>query len=122
MTGVSGVKSRKLWEVMNTITETNNADIEFVVVANNTWWNSLSDGDRAIIKAAAAKAETSVRNAMSSIEANAYAAAKEHGMKVYKPTPDEIAQWKAVSKPVYDTFLKRTGEMGKKMLEAARSY
>jgi len=122
MTGVSGVKSRKLWEVMNTITETNNADIEFVVVANNTWWNSLSDGDRAIITAAAVKAETSVRDAVSSIEADAYAAAKEHGMKVYKPTPDEIAQWKAVSKPVYGTFLKRTGEMGKKMLEAARSY
>ncbi len=82
MTGVSGVKSRKLWEVMNTITETNNADIEFIVVANNDWWNGLSDGDRAIIKAAAAKAETSVRDAMSAIEAKAYDAAKEHGMKV----------------------------------------
>ncbi len=122
MTGISGVKSRKLWEVMDTVTVTNNADIEFVVVANNDWWNGLSDANRAIIKAAAAKAETSVRDAMSSIEANAYAAAKENGMKVYKPLPDEIAQWKAVSQPVYDAFLARTGDMGKKMLEAARAY
>ena len=41
MTGVSGVKSRKLWEVMDTITVTNHADIEFVVVVNTKWWNSL---------------------------------------------------------------------------------
>jgi C4-dicarboxylate-binding protein DctP len=33
MTGVSGVKSRSLWEVMDTITVTNHADIEFIVVA-----------------------------------------------------------------------------------------
>ncbi len=33
MTGVSGVKSRKLWEVMDTITVTNHADIEFVVLS-----------------------------------------------------------------------------------------
>ena len=42
MTGVSGVKSRKLWEVMDTITVTNHADIEFVVVVNTDWWNGLS--------------------------------------------------------------------------------
>ena len=41
MTGVSGVKSRKLWEVMDTITVTNHADIEFVVVVNSEWWDSL---------------------------------------------------------------------------------
>jgi len=35
MTGVAGVKSRKLWEVMDTITQTNHADIEFVVVVNS---------------------------------------------------------------------------------------
>ena len=34
MTGVSGVKSRKLFEVMDTITKTNHGVIEFIVVAN----------------------------------------------------------------------------------------
>jgi len=122
MTGIATVKSRKLWDVMDTVTVTNIADVEFVVVANNKWWDGLSDANRAIIKAAAAKAETSVRAAMSSIEADAFKATKEHGMTIYTPAPAEMAQWKAVSEPVYDAFVARTGDMGKAMLAAARSY
>ena len=41
MTGVSGVKSRKLYEVMDTITVTNHADIEFIVV-DSDWWAGLT--------------------------------------------------------------------------------
>ena len=40
MTGVSGVKSRKLYQVMDTLTVTNHGDIEFVVVANDKWLKS----------------------------------------------------------------------------------
>lgn len=119
MTGVSGVKSRKLWEVMDTITNTNNAVIEFIVVANTDWWNKLPEAHRAILKAAALKAEDSVRNEMSSIEAGAYAAAAENGMTAYTPTAAEIAEWKAVSKPVYEKFLATTGATGKAMMDAA---
>ncbi|MDN3721212.1 TRAP transporter substrate-binding protein DctP [Roseibium salinum] len=77
MTGVSGVKSRKLWEVMDTITVTNNADIEFIVVVNTDFWNGLPEEHKAIIQAAALKAESDVRDRMSEIEAQAYEAAKE---------------------------------------------
>ncbi|MFC3227915.1 TRAP transporter substrate-binding protein DctP [Marinibaculum pumilum] len=120
MTGVSGVKSRKLWEVMDVITNTNNAVIEFIVVVNTDWWNKLPEGHRAIISQAARQAEISVRDKMASIEADAYAAAKENGMSVYTPTADEIAEWKKVSQPVYEKFLAATGETGKKMMEAAQ--
>lgn len=122
MTGVSGVKSRKLWEVMDVITNTNNAVIEFIVVVNTDWWNALPEKHREIIQAAALKAEDSVRNEMASIEADAYAAAKENGMSVYTPTADEIAQWKQVSQPVYDKFLAATGEAGRTMMDAAQSF
>jgi C4-dicarboxylate-binding protein DctP len=122
MTGISTVKSRKLWEVMGTVTNINIADVEFVVVVNNTWWNRLSEANRAIIQAAALKAETSVRDDMDSIEADAYAAAKANGMTIYTPTADEMAQWKAVSQPVYNAFIAKTGDLGKSMLEAVRSY
>ncbi|MFC3119659.1 TRAP transporter substrate-binding protein DctP [Jhaorihella thermophila] len=94
MTGVSGVKSRKLWEVMDTITVTNHADIEFVVVANSDWWNGLSEAHRKVMMDAARKAEIDVRDRVSQIEADAYAAAKEHGMTIYHPTADEIELWK----------------------------
>ena len=76
MTGVSGVKSRKLWEVMDTITVTNHADIEFVVVVNTDWWNGLSSEIQGHIRAAANVAQENVRDAMTQIEADAYAAAR----------------------------------------------
>lgn len=120
MTGVSGVRSRKLWEVMDTITVTNHADIEFIVVVNTDFWNGLPEEHRALIQAAALKEEANVRDRMSDIEAAAYAAAEENGMTVYKPTVEEIEAWKAVSQPVYDTYAEKAGDLGKKVMDAAK--
>jgi C4-dicarboxylate-binding protein DctP len=119
MTGVSGVKSRKLWEVMDTITVTNHADIEFVVAVNTDWWNGLSSEIQGHIRAAANVAQESVRDAMTQIEADAYAAAKANGMTVVELTDQELEAWKAVSQPVYDSYLQATGDLGKTILDAA---
>ncbi|MCR9138128.1 MAG: TRAP transporter substrate-binding protein DctP [Alphaproteobacteria bacterium] len=119
MTGVSGVKSRRLWEVMDTITVTNHADIEFVVVANLDWWNSLSEDNRQAIEAAAEIADMAVRDAMAQIEADAFDAARENGMTVYLPTDTEIEAWKAASEPVYDAYRASAGDLGKKLLDEA---
>lgn len=120
MTGVSGVKSRKLWEVMDTITITNNADIEFIVVVNTDFWNALPDAHKEIIQAAALKAEADVRDRMSEIEAEAYEAAEANGMTIYTPTAEEMAAWKAVSQPVYDNFREKAGPLGQQVLDAAQ--
>jgi C4-dicarboxylate-binding protein DctP len=120
MTGVSGVKSRKLWEVMDTITVTNNADIEFIVVVNTDFWNGLPDEHKEIIQAAALKAEADVRDRMSQIEAEAYEAAEANGMTIYTPTAEEMAAWKSVSEPVYDNFKEKAGALGQQVLEAAQ--
>jgi len=121
MTGVSGVKSRKLWEVMDTISVTNHADIEFVVVTNAEFWDGLSDEHKAIIETAAENAEKDVRDRMTDIEADAYAAAEENGMTVYQPTAEEMAAWKEASQPVYDSYLENAGELGKQILDAANN-
>lgn len=119
MTGVSGVKSRKLWEVMDTITVTNHADIEFVVVVNTDWWNGLSPEIQSQIREAASVAQEDVRNRMSEIEAEAYTAAKENGMTVVELSDEDLASWKAVAQPVYDAYLAATGDAGKAILDAA---
>ena len=121
MTGVSGVDSRRLWEVMDTITVTNNADIEFIVVVNEQFWQGLPEQHRAWITEAALFAEKDVRDRMSSIEAASYQAARENGMTIYEPTAEEIAAWEAAAQPVYDQFLADSGELGAKVLEAARA-
>ncbi len=119
MTGVSGVASRQLWEVMDTITKTNHADIEFVVVVNKDWWDGLSDDLRTQIEAAAEVAENDVRDRMSDIEAQAFKMAEENGMTVYTPTPEEIEAWKATAQPVYDEYKKSAGDLGQKLFEDA---
>ncbi len=121
MTGVSGVKSRSLWEVMDTITVTNHADIEFIVVVNEKFWNGLSQQHREIIQQAAAVADKSVRDRVSQIEEEAYAAAIEHGMKVYRLNADEINAWKAAAQPVFDNYLNTSGDLGKQIFAAAKN-
>ncbi|MCC4244158.1 TRAP transporter substrate-binding protein [Stappia indica] len=121
MTGVSAVDSRRLWEVMDTITVTNNADIEFIVVVNEQFWQGLPEQHRAWINEAALFAEKDVRDRMSSIEAASYKAGRENGMTVYELSDEEVAAWEAAAQPVYDQFLADSGELGAKVLEAARA-
>lgn len=122
MTGVSGVKSRKLWEVMDTITVTNHANIEFIVVVNTDWWDALPADHRDMISNAALFAEKDVRDRVSQIEADAYAAAEENGMAIYKPTDAEIEEWKQASVSVYEDFRSKTGDLGAAILKAAESF
>ncbi|MBL6432527.1 MAG: C4-dicarboxylate ABC transporter substrate-binding protein, partial [Alphaproteobacteria bacterium] len=60
----------------------------------------------------ALEAEQDVRDRMASIEAEAYAMAKENGMTVYELSDDEIAAWKAAAQPVYDQFAADDGDLG----------
>jgi len=121
MTGVSGVKSRSLWDVMDTITVTNHADIEFIVLINEEFWQGLPDGHKAIIEAAAQKADDAVRNAMSQIEADAYEAARANGMTVYELSPEEVDAWRKGAQPVYDDYRNTAGALGAEMQQAARA-
>ncbi|MGO1118433.1 TRAP transporter substrate-binding protein [Rhodovibrionaceae bacterium A322] len=120
MTGVSGVKSRSLWEVMDTITVTNHADIEFIVVINEKFWQGLPQNQKDIITAAANLADKTVRDKVSDIEAKAYAAAKENGMTVYELSADEVAAWRAGSAPVLEQYKATSGDLGAKVLDAAQ--
>lgn len=119
MTGVSGVKSRKLWEVMDTITVTNHADIEFVVVVNNEWWSGLPEDIQTQIEEAAVVAQEDVRNRMAKIEEDAYAEAKANGMTIVDISDEDLAAWLEVAEPVYDAYLEAAGDAGKTILGAA---
>lgn len=119
MTGISGVKSRSLWEVMDTVTVTNHADIEFIVVINEDFWQGLSPEHRAIIQTAAINAENDVRERVSEIEAKAYEMAKQNGMTIIELNDAEVEAWKAGAAPVLEQYKKDAGELGATVLEAA---
>ena len=119
MTGVSGVKSRKLFEVMDTITKTNHGVIEFIVVANTKWFNSLSSKQKDIIIKSAEIAEKDVRDNVAKIEQEAYDLAKSKGMKIVTPSKADIDAFKSASKPVYEDYKKHAGSLGVQLLDAA---
>ncbi len=119
MTGVSGVKSRKLWQVMDHITVTNHADVEFLVLINDDVWQGLSDEQREILTTAARKVEADLRDTMTKIESDAYEAAKAEGMGVYTPTAAEIDAWRAASAPVIEQYKDAAGDLGAKLVMEA---
>ena len=51
MTGITTVPARKLYQVTDTMTVTNNADVEFIVIVNEKVWQGLTDQQRAIVTA-----------------------------------------------------------------------
>ena len=104
---------------MDTITKTNHGVIEFIVVANTKWFNSLSSKHKNIIMNATEVAEKDVRNNVAKIEADAYKLAQEKGMKIITPSKADIDAFKAASKPVYDDYKKNAGSLGAQLLEAA---
>ena len=119
LTGITTVKSRKLYEVMKHMTLTRHTDIEFVVIINEKIWQGLTENNRKIINEAALRVEQRLRNKMNSIESAALEAISDK-IAIIDLTRDERAEWKAATKPVVDAFIKRAGKAGAAIVKAAK--
>lgn len=116
MTGITGVDSRELWKVTDTITRTEHAALEFLVIIHEKTWQSLPESQRAIILESARKVERDLRDRMASIEENAYAFARQKGMKIYELTPDQVAEWRACSSGIVEDFMNGAGDLGRRLM------
>jgi len=121
MTGIASVQSRTLWDVMDTVTVTNHAVIEFVVLINEDVWAGLTSDQRRVIEATAENAEKAVRERIKAIEAEAFEAARAQGMTIYRLSQAEIDAWRKAAQPVYDDFRNAAGSLGAEMQQAARA-
>lgn len=119
MTGVSAVMPRKLYQVMDNLTVTKHADIEFIVIINDKVWSNLDDTQRAIISKASRNVEADLREKMVGIEADALAESKKN-MKVFELNAQQIAAWKAATSSVVDGYLESSGALGKQLVEAVK--
>lgn len=119
MTGVTAVDARKLYQVMDYLTVTNHADIEFIVLINDKTWLGLTEGQRAIMSKAARRVEKELREAMGKLEADAFAAVRGK-IKVIELTPAQVADWQKSTASVVGTFEKAAGPLGKQLVEAAK--
>jgi C4-dicarboxylate-binding protein DctP len=118
MTGIMSIDTRQLWKVADTITRTEHAALEFVVIVNEKTWQSIAPRHRAIVMEAARKAEGTLREEIAGIEARAYAFAREKGMRIYELTPDQVAEWRACSSGVLDAYMNNPGDQIRQILEA----
>ena len=121
MTGVTSVKSRRLYEVMGHLVKTNHTAAEFVVVINETLWSGLSEAEQAIITEAAIEVERDLRRSYGEIHRQTLDwIAGNTTMKVSDLDAAQLAAWRKVAKPVHDAYLQRAGETGRALLAAAR--
>ncbi len=118
MTGITAVKSRKLFEVMDNMTLTYHADIEFVVVINEKIWQGLSEANRKIIMTAARRVEKELRDKMGAIEADALKSVSDK-INVIDLTDAERDLWRKATRPVVDSYIERSGAVGAKLVEDA---
>ena len=120
MTGVSAVMPRKLYQVMDNLTVTKHADIEFLVIINDKVWNNLNATQQDIITTASRAVETDLREKMIKIEADALAESKLK-MNVFELDEMQINAWKKATSSVVDIYVKSSGELGKQLVEAAKA-
>lgn len=120
MTGVSAVKSRKLYEVMDNMTLTFDSVIEFVAVINNDVYESLSPEEQAIMQDAAKTVEQQLRDQIYAAEAQTVEEMKQH-MNVIELTPEQRNAWQKATQTVVDRFIEETGETGAEAVSAIRS-
>lgn len=121
MTGTTATKSRKIFEIMDSITITNHAHTEFLVVMSELTWKKLSDQEKQWITEAAQAAEMNMRanTEKANLDAEKWLA-ENTKMKVVNLTADELAQWKKMAEPSVEAFIQDSGETGKKLIEELR--
>jgi TRAP-type C4-dicarboxylate transport system substrate-binding protein len=115
---VPGMQSLGLWKVMDTITYTAHAPLEFIFVINEKAWQSLSPAHRAIMTEAARTVEIQARKRVELIEAAAARFVLEKGVKTFPLTPDQVAEWRACSAEMISEYMDRNGELARRLMNA----
>ncbi len=118
MTGITAVKSRKLYEVMDHMTLTRHADIEFIVIINEKVWQGIKPEYRKIIMAAARRVEKDLRDKMNAIENKALEDVRPK-INTIDLTEAERDEWRKATRPVVNAYIRNAGELGRKLVEEA---
>ena len=116
-TGPSSVMDRKLYEVTRHGTDVGLTYIPFVAAANTGWWNALPADVRQAVLAAAAVAQKESRAQAKADHAKLKAELTAKGMTVHTPSDAERAEWVTAARSRQEDYLRRTGDVGKKLLD-----
>jgi len=117
ITGVTSLKSRKIWEVTKFSTITGATFGVMAVNISKAKWDALPDAHKeALLKAGEEVFKWSVdKSAERDKEALDFIA--KNGVKTHVLTAEEKETWSKSFKPAYDAWEKRAGDKEKKLLE-----
>ncbi|MCC7049366.1 MAG: TRAP transporter substrate-binding protein [Alphaproteobacteria bacterium] len=113
----SNIYSQKFHEVQKFISETNHGVIDYMVVANATFWDKLpADVRGELEKIMAEVTEKANKLASDFNEQDKQKIIAAGTSQIVKPTKEELAKWRAAMMPVYKQF---ESEIGKDLIDAA---
>jgi len=121
MTGTTAIESRKIYEIMKSVTITNHAQTEFLVVINDKLWDGLSTKEKEWMTKAARFAEEKMRGETKNDNLNSENFIKaKTTMKVINLTPEQIKAWQAAAAPAVQEYIKDAGPAGQRLVDAVR--
>jgi C4-dicarboxylate-binding protein DctP len=115
----SNIYGKKFFEVQDGTTETNHGIIDYLLVTNTDWWESLPDDVRTQLSTIIDEV-TEARNSESTkVNAEAKQAIIDAGGVVRELTAEQRAEWVEVMKPVWDQFRE---DVGQENIDAAQKF
>lgn len=118
-TGMPAAVSRKVHEVQKFMTEANYTTAQFVVQANQKWWEKLPQDQREAILRAGKDAEAWIRGAIAQSEEEARKVIQKAGVQIHQLTPEARPLFIQATEPVRQTFAAKSGQLAKRLIEVA---
>ena len=90
---------------------------EFILAMNEKSFQKLTPEQQKIVTEAANEVRDDLRKNAKAEDMTALEHLKEKGMQVYVVPEADLPEWQAATKPVWDIFVKHTGDLGKELIE-----
>ncbi|MBY8977471.1 TRAP transporter substrate-binding protein DctP [Rhodobacteraceae bacterium NNCM2] len=119
ITGVTAVRSRKLYEVMDHMTLTYDADIEFVAVINEDFYQSLTDAERETITTVGRACEKQLRAEIAQLEAESIAEVADK-INIVELTDEDRQKWRDATATVVERFVEEGGPLAAKVVDLSK--
>lgn len=107
-----------LYEVQKYLTRAHIQYSDQFLIANDALLESLTDSQRQALRESVNKAVAITRDAVQAKVEERYAFLAEHGMEIYKPTPEQMARFREIGQPAYMEWL-QTQDIGPRWIETA---
>jgi TRAP-type C4-dicarboxylate transport system substrate-binding protein len=85
---------------------------------NEKNWQALAPAHRTVLIEVARSLEPKIRQKAAQNDLEAYAFAREKGMKIVELMPHQVAEWRACSSDVLLNYMDATAELGSRLMAA----